>query len=71
MFYLKSVTALNTNRTASLATGRRLIFPIWNQVESNLDSSEQRMRKLICPSMFCNLHDASHFLRINTFVMDG
>ena len=40
-------------------------------MESYLDSSEQRMRKLIRPLMFCNLHDATHFLCINTFVVDG
>ena len=31
-------------------------------MESNLESSEQRMRKLICLLMFCNLHDVTHFL---------
>ena len=68
MFYLKPVarksgfpTALNTNRTA---TCRRLIFPIWNQEESYLENSEQGMRKLIYPLMFCSSHDAIHFLRI-------
>ena len=29
------------------------------------------MRKLICPLMFCDSHDATHFLRINIFVKEG
>ena len=67
MNYLHSgfTTALNT----AIATCRWLIFPIWKQEKSNLESSEQQMRKLICPLMFCNSHNATHFLRINIFAM--
>ena len=58
-------TNSNTKPNCKLATCKRLIFPIWKQEETNLESSEQLMRKLICPLMFYYSYDATHFLRIS------